>query len=314
MNTTEITKTRQIIAAIMLIVGMFFIVGGSLGYALPLSQTATPHTVTVIDSVTGQPVVGAYVFIYMDNGQGGGYTDSQGQHKYYTVEGHWMINWTIRKGNYVTSNGQGMMPDSVALVPITSFTYQLTSMGVGSGTLKNPSDVTWLSSPGQRIDNLPENSAITLIAIPSTGWTFDHWASTFNQYYDPHSAGIAITLTDVGTLTAYFTQAGPPPPSYATVTITKSGQGTISPSEGTYTTYVVGSSITLTVTAASGWRYEMTKRNGIEWSTTINSLGATENIEVVFVPVTLPPETSWVSIGIGIPLVLGTVVIFPRER
>jgi len=130
-------------------------------------------------------------------------------------------------------------------------------------------------------------------AIPSTGWHFDHWNYNGATLVD---ASFNAVITGNSIAGAYFAQGTPPPPpSYATVTITKIGQGTVSPPEGQYgATYHVGDSISLTMTVTSGWQYDRTRRNGIDWTQAnpaeIANLAATENIQVVFIEDVTPPE------------------------
>jgi len=83
----------------------------------------------------------------------------------------------------------------------------------------------------------------------------------------------------------------PPPPTYSDVTISVSGQGTTAPAAGHYaTTYLVGGSLTITATPASGWAFDYMTRNGATApSMTLNSLAATEQVVVYFK--TGPPTT-----------------------
>ena len=78
------------------------------------------------------------------------------------------------------------------------------------------------------------------------------------------------------------------PPNYSNVTITIVGQGTADPPAGNHSdTWVVGGTLYVTAYPASGWRYELMRRNGVEHTRDnpgeFNNLGETELIEVVFV-------------------------------
>jgi len=80
--------------------------------------------------------------------------------------------------------------------------------------------------------------------------------------------------------------------TYSHVTISVQGQGTTTnPSPGDYqTTYLVGGSLTITATPASGWAFDYMTRNGATApSMTLNSLAATEQVVVYFK--TGPPTT-----------------------
>jgi len=73
-------------------------------------------------------------------------------------------------------------------------------------------------------------------------------------------------------------------PTYSDVTISVSGQGSTVPAAGHYTTtYLVGGSLTITATPASGWAFDYMTRNGVATSSmTLTSLGAYESIVVYF--------------------------------
>jgi len=88
-----------------------------------------------------------------------------------------------------------------------------------------------------------------------------------------------------------YVESGGGGPSYSDVTISVSGQGTTAPAAGHYaTTYLVGGSLTITATPASGWAFDYMTRNGATApSMTLNSLAATEQVVVYFK--TGPPTT-----------------------
>lgn len=80
-------------------------------------------------------------------------------------------------------------------------------------------------------------------------------------------------------------------PQYSNVTITVAGQGTTDPVAGSYATaYQQGTDLVITATPDIGWYLGGIKRNGTYITgNTITNLGATENIEVVFVEEGQPP-------------------------
>jgi len=76
-------------------------------------------------------------------------------------------------------------------------------------------------------------------------------------------------------------------PSYSDVLIQVSGSGTTSPAAGEYaSTYLLGSTLSVTAYPASGWHYVKMQRNSVDWTTSnpgeFLSLGEYENITVVF--------------------------------
>jgi len=96
-------------------------------------------------------------------------------------------------------------------------------------------------------------------------------------------------------------------PEYANVTVTISGQGSTDPPAGNYArTWFLGDDLYVTAYPQDGWRYELMRRNGVEWTRSnpgeFLNLQATENIEVVLVEEAPPPpdnRTAQVAIGVG---------------
>jgi hypothetical protein len=140
-------------------------------------------------------------------------------------------------------------------------------------------------------------------------WTLvcDHTGSTFDVYRDsvkltsfhylPASVAPKISLDGFGgtsssTITHfdyfYMDEGLKPPggvtPTYSDVTISVQGQGTTVPATGHYaTSYLVGGSLTLTATPASGWAFDYMMRNGVTTSSmTLSSLGVSEQVVVYF--------------------------------
>ena len=131
--------------------------------------------------------------------------------------------------------------------------------------------------------------------------------------YYPSTYEIKIISNNV-LETRNLTSTTPPPPEYSTVTISIVGQGSTEPPVGTHT-YALGSTLYVTATPNSGWRYDRMRRNGVETQTNPGeflNLGSTELIEVAFTEgVTPPPPTPRTSllipaIGIGL-LAIGII-------
>jgi len=85
--------------------------------------------------------------------------------------------------------------------------YQLYTSVSGQGNI-TPSNGT-----------LPEGDAITLIAMPESGWQFDHWEGDLNGNQSP----VTITMDKNKTIVAYFTEVETtlpptPPPGFVTYT------------------------------------------------------------------------------------------------
>jgi uncharacterized protein YjdB len=87
-------------------------------------------------------------------------------------------------------------------------------------------------------------SIVTLTAAGETGWKFDHWGGEVSGSDNP----ISITMDRDKTVTATFIQA-----STYNLTSSVTGQGTISPSNGTYNE---GDVVSITPNPYAGWRFD----------------------------------------------------------
>jgi len=91
-------------------------------------------------------------------------------------------------------------------------------------------------------------------------------------------------------------------PEYANGTISTIGEGSTDPAAGNYPgTWRVGDTLYVTAHPANGWRYELMRRNGVDWTTAnpgeFLNLQSTELIEVVFVEETTPsPPPNWLPL------------------
>jgi len=106
----------------------------------------------------------------------------------------------------------------------------------------------------------------------------------FQYLYVAQSLGVSTASATVSGKTQNLIIGGGTTPAYSDVTISVSGQGTTVPAAGHYaTTYLVGGSLTITATPASGWAFDYMTRNGaVVPSMTLNSLAASEQVVVYF--------------------------------
>ena len=136
--------------------------------------------------------------------------------------------------------------------------------------------------------------------------------------YYPSTYEIRVISNNISE-TRGLTPTTPPPPEYSTATISVVGQGSTEPPVGTHT-YALGSTLYVTATPNSGWRYDRMRRNGVDWTQTnpgeFPNLGSTELIEVAFTPegVAPPPRTSLLipAIGIGL-LAIGIIWVATKK-
>ena len=130
----------------------------------------------------------------------------------------------------------------VVTATFTQNEYSLTVNTVGNG-LVTPAITTTYHL----------NDVVTLTAVPDTGWAFANWTGGLTGSINPQS----LTIDGNTTVTATFTLI--PPICYA-LTLSHTGQGSdpvASPTNSTGCSagqYVVGESITLTASPATGWQ------------------------------------------------------------
>ena len=124
-------------------------------------------------------------------------------------------------------------------------TYPLTLTTRGNGTVAaNP-------SPGPYTNN----TVVSLIAMPNSGWVFDHWSGDISGGANPSS----VTINGPQSVQAVFVQLYP-------VTARTAGGGTagVSPAEASYRSNTV---VSVSATASNGWTF-------LRWE---GDAGGTEN-------------------------------------
>lgn len=112
-------------------------------------------------------------------------------------------------------------------------TYQLYTSINGQGSVSPSSDT------------FTDGDVITLIANPASGWRFDHWEGDASG----RQQSVTITMNSDKTVVAYFIKIQYP----ISTSVSPTGSGSVSPSGGTFD---AGTQVTLTATAASGWRFD----------------------------------------------------------
>ena len=84
--------------------------------------------------------------------------------------------------------------------------------------------------------------AVQLLAVPATGWAFNHWSGDLNGPANPGT----LTINGNSSVTANFTQGG------YTLKMLTVGQGTVLPGNGTY---VPGAVVNIQAINAAGWTF-----------------------------------------------------------
>jgi uncharacterized repeat protein (TIGR02543 family) len=127
-----------------------------------------------------------------------------------------------------------MDSNKVITATFSQIQYTLTVDIVGSGSVTKSPDKTGYS----------QGETVTLIAVPSAGWSFDSWSGDLTGSTNPTT----IEMTGNKVVTATFTE------DEYTLTIEIVGSGSVSkdPNQATYT---YGASVQLTATADVGWSF-----------------------------------------------------------
>jgi len=128
--------------------------------------------------------------------------------------------------------------------------YILTIVIEGSGIVnKNPDQTTY-----------PYGTVVTLTAVPSTGWSFNHWSGDLTGNNNPEN----ITMNSNKTIIANFTI------NYYTLTTNIQGNGTVNKNPN-QTTYPYGTIVQLTAIPEPGWTFN-------HWSGDLTGNSNPENI------------------------------------
>ena len=113
--------------------------------------------------------------------------------------------------------------------------YILTIIIEGNGIVnKNPNQTTY-----------PYGTVVTLTAVPSTGWSFNHWSGDLTGNNNPEN----ITMNSNKTIIANFTT------NHYTLTINIQGNGTVNKNPN-QTTYPYGTIVQLTAIPDIGWTFD----------------------------------------------------------
>ena len=111
--------------------------------------------------------------------------------------------------------------------------YSLATATSGSGTVA-------LNPPGGAYDN---NTSVQATATPAAGWRFDHWTGDLSGNTNPAS----VTMSAAKSVTAVFIQ------QFTLATAASPDNAGAVSGAGTYDT---GTSVPVTGTASSGWRFD----------------------------------------------------------
>ena len=161
----------------------------------------------------------------------------------------------------VTMNGPRIVQAVFVPVPF----YNLQTSAIGSGTISvNPPIGPYLS-----------NSVVTLTATPAANWLFDHWTGDATGSVNP----LNVTMNGPRTVQGVFVQTYP-------VTVSTPGGGNVTVNGQAIapaTFYPVGTVLTLTATASSGWSFLRWQGDATGTSNPLNvTVNQTNNIQAIF--------------------------------
>ncbi len=170
-----------------------------------------------------------------------GNNDTDGQSKfYYAVTGYDLVT------GWGSMNGQPLM--SALTSPL--LTYTLTVSTSGNGTVTSTDG--FINCPGNCSHLYRSNTVVTLNANPAQGWSLSTWGGACSG----NTSACTVTMTGNESVGATFTQN-----SY-TLTVSMSGQGTITSTDGFINcpgvcshTYLSLTQVTLNESPASGWNF-----------------------------------------------------------
>lgn len=162
----------------------------------------------------------------------------------------------------VTYNGSAPDLGAIEYGGSTPTAYTLSTNVSGSGSV-SPSSGAYTSG-----------TSVSLTATPASGWVFSHWSGDASGSSNP----ISVTMNSNKSVTAVFES----PATTYTLTTSVVGQGTVSPSGGTYSS---GSTVTLTATPSSGYTFSgwSGDASGTNASTTI-TMNSDKSVVATFTP------------------------------
>ncbi|MBI4560338.1 MAG: hypothetical protein HY706_22350, partial [Candidatus Hydrogenedentes bacterium] len=166
-------------------------------------------------------------------------------------------------------------PKSVTAV-FTRIQYTLTTAVVptGGGTVSPASG------------SFDSGSVITLTATPAAGKLFDYWSESISSLENP----VNVTMDGNKSIIAWFAVA-------YTLTTSVQGEGTVSPSSGTYKS---GSGATISANPASGWQFNHWEGGASGTSTPVTiTMNGNKSVTAVFTRIQYTLTTSVSPAGSG---------------
>ncbi|MCA9578451.1 MAG: hypothetical protein KC668_23625 [Myxococcales bacterium] len=190
-----------------------------------------------------------------------------------------------------------------ATFEVLSYTLTTVIDAQGFGSVITPGGE--IDCPGDCTESLPHGEMITLQAVPTSGYVFDGWVDDGGGSSAPCSdlnpVYCTLTITQARTIRAKFS------PVFHTVTVSRSGSGSITSSPGSINcgsncsgSFATGTSLQLTASPASGnsfsaWTGACAGQGAV---CTLNIAGPVST-QAVFTPNTYPVSVSFVGLNVG---------------
>jgi hypothetical protein len=132
-------------------------------------------------------------------------------------------------------------------VPVTTYTLTVNTT-VGGTTNPTPGAYDYV-----------EGTSVQVRAIPDSGFNFDHWILDGVQYT---ANPITVLMNQNHTITAYFSEIPPPPPTMYKLNLNSTVGGTTDPAPGIYE-YDAGSTVTVTAIPDVGYKFARWELDGV---------------------------------------------------
>jgi hypothetical protein len=133
----------------------------------------------------------------------------------------------------------------------------------------------------------PEGTSVQVRAIPDSGFNFDHWILDGVQYT---SNPITVLMNQNHTITAYFSETPPPPPTTYKLNLNSTVGGTTDPAPSIYE-YDAGSTVTVTAIPDVGYKFNHWELDGVVKSANPLSILMDKDHTLLAVFAEIPPPT-----------------------
>jgi hypothetical protein len=236
---------------------------GNVGSVANVNAASTTITMNGNYSITAnfQQTAATYYTLTMAATGGGSINPPVGQHSYAAgtvvpiiataAGGYYFVSWTGNVGTIanvnaasttIIMNGNYSITANFAVIPPGQ--YGLTISSGAGGSVTTPGQGTFIYGPG---------TVVNLVATPAGGYGFVNWTGNVGTIANVTAASTTITMNGTYSITASFSNGGPPVPYNLTISSSAGGSVT-TPGQGTFG-YGSGMVVNLVATPASGYRF-----------------------------------------------------------